>query len=189
MRCAQCSEFIKYSAGMQCEDCKYTCHKKCYPKVVTKCISKSNAETDPNEEKLNHRIPHRFENFSNMGANWCCHCGYMLPLGRKNKKCTGSFAQSLVLYSTDAHTRMRSCLSCQLHSSSTGFLWNVDGACQYYYASSEGRKSKSKPKTKRQTYEFGRQNSTNRFFSTTCVYYAVISTRNAGRASVYRETR
>ncbi|SLM40307.1 protein kinase c [Lasallia pustulata] len=89
MRCALCGEFLKYSAGMQCEDCKYTCHKKCYPKVVTKCISKSNAETDPDEEKLNHRIPHRFEGFSNMGANWCCHCGYILPLGRKNcRKCT-----------------------------------------------------------------------------------------------------
>ncbi|CAF9941806.1 MAG: Serine/threonine kinase [Alectoria fallacina] len=88
MRCALCGEFLKYSAGMQCEDCKYTCHKKCYSKVVTKCISKSNAETDPDEEKLNHRIPHRFENFSNMGANWCCHCGYILPLGRKNKKCS-----------------------------------------------------------------------------------------------------
>ena len=89
MRCALCEEFLKYSAGMQCEDCKYTCHKKCYSKVVTKCISKSNAETDPAEEKLNHRIPHRFEPFSNMGANWCCHCGYILPLGRKNRKCTG----------------------------------------------------------------------------------------------------
>ncbi|KAI9803413.1 MAG: Serine/threonine kinase [Piccolia ochrophora] len=89
MRCALCGDFLKYAAGMQCSDCKYTCHKKCYPKVVTKCISKSISESDPEEEKLNHRIPHRFEGFSNMGANWCCHCGYMLPLGRKNcRKCT-----------------------------------------------------------------------------------------------------
>ncbi|KAH0542023.1 hypothetical protein FGG08_003572 [Glutinoglossum americanum] len=89
MRCALCGDFLKYAAGMQCSDCKYTCHKKCYHKVVTKCISKSNAETDPEEEKLNHRIPHRFEGFSNMGANWCCHCGYILPLGKKNsRKCS-----------------------------------------------------------------------------------------------------
>ncbi|KAL9616630.1 MAG: hypothetical protein Q9160_008513 [Pyrenula sp. 1 TL-2023] len=89
MRCALCGDFLKYSAGMQCADCKYTCHQKCYPKVVTKCISKANYETDPDEEKINHRIPHRFEEFSNIGANWCCHCGYLLPLGRKNaKKCT-----------------------------------------------------------------------------------------------------
>ncbi|OCK85966.1 hypothetical protein K432DRAFT_202923 [Lepidopterella palustris CBS 459.81] len=88
MRCALCGELLKYAAGMQCSDCKYTCHKKCYSKVVTKCITQSNAETDPDEAKLNHRIPHRFETFSNMGANWCCHCGYMLPLGRKqSKKC------------------------------------------------------------------------------------------------------
>jgi classical protein kinase C len=93
MRCALCGEFLKYAAGMQCSDCNYTCHKKCYPKVVTKCITQSNAETDPDEAKLNHRIPHRFENFSNMGANWCCHCGYILPLGRKQtKKCTGTQA-------------------------------------------------------------------------------------------------
>ena len=90
MRCALCGDFLKYSAGMQCEDCKYTCHKNCYSKVVTKCISKSNAETDPDEEKLNHRIPHRFEGFSNMGANWCCHCGYILPFGKKNcRRCAG----------------------------------------------------------------------------------------------------
>ena len=93
MRCALCKDFLKYSAGMQCEECKYTCHKKCYGKVVTKCISKSNAETDPAEEKLNHRIPHRFEAFSNMGANWCCHCGYILPLGRKNRKCSGMITE------------------------------------------------------------------------------------------------
>ncbi|ODQ52114.1 hypothetical protein SAICODRAFT_58541 [Saitoella complicata NRRL Y-17804] len=89
MRCAFCGEFLKNAAGMQCEDCTYTCHKKCYPKVVTKCISKSNAETDPEEEKLNHRIPHRFEPLTNISANWCCHCGYILPLGKKNaKKCS-----------------------------------------------------------------------------------------------------
>ncbi|PWY84936.1 hypothetical protein BO70DRAFT_361329 [Aspergillus heteromorphus CBS 117.55] len=89
MRCALCGDFLKYAAGMQCADCKYTCHKKCYPKVVTKCISKANYETDPDEEKINHRIPHRFEGFSNISANWCCHCGYLLPFGRKNaKRCT-----------------------------------------------------------------------------------------------------
>jgi hypothetical protein len=93
MRCALCGEFLKYSAGMQCEDCKYTCHTKCYTSVVTKCISKSNAETDPDEEKINHRIPHRFEKFSNMSANWCCHCGYILPFGKKNcRKCSGIYS-------------------------------------------------------------------------------------------------
>ncbi|KAL1303750.1 hypothetical protein AAFC00_007092 [Neodothiora populina] len=88
MRCALCGDFLKYTAGMQCADCRLTCHKKCYSNVVTKCISKSNNESDPDEEKINHRIPHRFEPFSNMGANWCCHCGYMLTLGRKQaRKC------------------------------------------------------------------------------------------------------
>lgn len=89
MRCALCGDFLKYSAGYQCQDCRYTCHKKCYPKVVTKCISKASTESDPDEEKLNHRIYHRFEPTTNMSANWCCHCGYILPLGKKNvRKCT-----------------------------------------------------------------------------------------------------
>jgi hypothetical protein len=103
MRCALCGDFLKYSAGMQCADCKYTCHTKCYPKVVTKCISKANYETDQDEEKINHRIPHRFENFSNIGANWCCHCGYLLPLGRKNvKKCSGKLSCRRPLHPLDA---------------------------------------------------------------------------------------
>ncbi|EJD40892.1 hypothetical protein AURDEDRAFT_115756 [Auricularia subglabra TFB-10046 SS5] len=89
MLCAFCNEFLLNAAGYQCEDCRYTCHKKCYEKVVTKCISKSNADFPSDEEKINHRIPHRFETITNMGANWCCHCGYMLPLGRRNaKKCS-----------------------------------------------------------------------------------------------------
>jgi novel protein kinase C epsilon type len=44
---------------------------------------------DDDEEKINHRIPHRFEPLTNIGANWCCHCGYMMSLGRKNaRKCS-----------------------------------------------------------------------------------------------------
>ncbi|KAG0053495.1 Serine/threonine kinase [Gryganskiella cystojenkinii] len=88
MRCALCSDLFS-GAGAQCEDCKYTCHRKCFEKVVTKCISKSKADQDPDEEKLNHRIPHRFEAFTNLSASWCCHCGYILPLGKKGaKRCT-----------------------------------------------------------------------------------------------------
>ncbi|KAJ6512105.1 protein kinase C1 [Mycena vitilis] len=88
MLCAFCSEFLLNAVGYQCEDCRYTCHKKCYEKVVTKCISKS-YDGQGDEEKINHRIPHRFEPLTNIGANWCCHCGYMLPLGRKNaRKCS-----------------------------------------------------------------------------------------------------
>ncbi|KAG8527599.1 uncharacterized protein KY384_007752 [Bacidia gigantensis] len=69
MRCALCGDYLKYSAGMQCEDCKFTCHQKCYSKVVTKCISKSNAETDPDEEKVNHQ------------CGLSCHatCAHLVP--------------------------------------------------------------------------------------------------------------
>lgn len=89
IRCALCGELLLNAAGSQCEDCRYTCHKKCAQKVVIKCISKSNAEADRDEVKINHRIPHRFVPITNIGANWCCHCGYILPLGRKNaRKCS-----------------------------------------------------------------------------------------------------
>jgi classical protein kinase C len=131
MRCALCGDFLKYSAGMQCEDCKYTCHTKCYTSVVTKCISKSNAETDPDEEKINHRIPHRFEKFSNMSANWCCHCGYILPFGKKNcRKCSGKFSIFVWRYTQAKISRMWSYLPRTMCTPGSGLLWNVDGCCK-----------------------------------------------------------
>ncbi|CAJ0912197.1 9964_t:CDS:10, partial [Entrophospora sp. SA101] len=88
MKCAYCEELF-VTEGFQCYDCKLTCHKKCYTKIVTKCISRSNSEMDSDYKQLNHRIPHRFENLTNITGNWCCHCGYMLPIGKKgSKKCS-----------------------------------------------------------------------------------------------------
>lgn len=88
MCCAYCGDFLRYT-GFQCQDCKFLCHKKCYTHVVTKCIAKTSTDTDPDEAKLNHRIPHRFKPVSNRGTKWCCHCGYILPWGRKNvRKCS-----------------------------------------------------------------------------------------------------
>lgn len=69
-------------------DCKFTCHQKCAEKVFIKCISSKGVE-DPDEAKLNHRIPHRFETFTNLSPTWCSHCGHMLTFGRRHKKCTG----------------------------------------------------------------------------------------------------
>ncbi|CAI5758641.1 unnamed protein product [Candida verbasci] len=86
MSCALCGEFLRYT-GYQCQDCKFLCHRKCYQKVVTKCISKSGADYDA--AQLKHRIPHRFGPVANHGTKWCCHCGYILPWGKKNiRKCT-----------------------------------------------------------------------------------------------------
>lgn len=87
MCCALCGEFLRYT-GFQCQDCRFLCHRKCYQKVVTKCISKSGAAFD-DDAKLNHRIPHRFEPVLNRGTKWCCHCGHILPWGKKNvRKCS-----------------------------------------------------------------------------------------------------
>jgi hypothetical protein len=149
MRCALCGELLKYSAGMQCSDCKYTCHKKCYPKVVMKCISKSNSDPSPDEEKLNHRIPHRFEPTTNLGANWCCHCGYMLPVGKKNaRKCTGKtpkFNKNSNNADTDDY-RMRTHLPHTVHASCPGLLWDVYGSCQYNFSRTSVEEAGSTPK-------------------------------------------
>lgn len=76
-------------------DCKFTCHQKCAEKVFIKCISSRNVE-DPDEAKFAHRIPHRFETFTNLSPTWCSHCGHMLTFGRRHKKCTGmSFARKV----------------------------------------------------------------------------------------------
>ncbi|KAG0095166.1 Serine/threonine kinase [Podila epicladia] len=86
MCCALCAELFT-GRGAQCEDCKFTCHQKCAEKVFIKCISSKGVE-DPDEAKLNHRIPHRFETFTNLSPTWCSHCGHMLTFGRRHKKCT-----------------------------------------------------------------------------------------------------
>ncbi|KAF9141267.1 Serine/threonine kinase [Linnemannia schmuckeri] len=86
MCCALCTELFT-GKGAQCEDCKFTCHQKCADKVFIKCISSRNVE-DPDEAKFAHRIPHRFETFTNLSPTWCSHCGHMLTFGRRHKKCT-----------------------------------------------------------------------------------------------------
>ncbi|KAI9474162.1 MAG: kinase-like domain-containing protein [Benjaminiella poitrasii] len=86
MKCALCGDFMT-KLTFQCEDCGLACHRKCYTKVVTRCISRS-TRAGHDEEELKHRIPHRFEPLTIIGANWCCHCGFMLPLGfRGAQKC------------------------------------------------------------------------------------------------------
>ncbi|ODV85552.1 hypothetical protein CANARDRAFT_176000 [[Candida] arabinofermentans NRRL YB-2248] len=88
MACAVCGDFLRYT-GFQCTDCRFLCHKKCYKNVINKCISISSTDTSADEAKLNHRIPHRFEPVANRGTRWCCHCGYILPWGRKQvRKCS-----------------------------------------------------------------------------------------------------
>ncbi|KAI9482516.1 kinase-like domain-containing protein [Zychaea mexicana] len=88
MKCALCGDFLVKS-GFRCDDCAYTCHRKCYGRVVTKCITRSQTDSDKEEDRLNHRIPHRFVQITNIGANWCCHCGHVLSLGsRKARKCS-----------------------------------------------------------------------------------------------------
>ncbi|KAJ3123102.1 Serine/threonine kinase [Nowakowskiella sp. JEL0407] len=95
MKCAICQEFLISGQGYKCQLCKYTSHKKCLHRVITKCITKS--EREPEDEKedegysqlLKHRIPHRFEQNASLSPYWCCHCGYMLPVSKKQSlKCT-----------------------------------------------------------------------------------------------------
>ncbi|KAF9330826.1 Serine/threonine kinase [Linnemannia elongata] len=81
MCCALCTELF---TGKGAQYCKFTCHQKCAEKVFIKCISSKNVE-DPDEAKFAHRIPHRFETFTNLSPTWCSHCGHMLTFGRRHK--------------------------------------------------------------------------------------------------------
>ncbi|KAJ3010158.1 Serine/threonine kinase [Thoreauomyces humboldtii] len=93
MKCVVCTEFLMSGKGYHCQLCNFTCHKKCQSRVLAKCITKGNEEQEEDgagyDQLLKHRIPHRFEPASTgMSANWCCHCGYMLPFGKKQSlKC------------------------------------------------------------------------------------------------------
>jgi novel protein kinase C epsilon type len=86
LKCAYCNEYLGTGSGYQCEACRYLCHKKCAEKVVIKCPSRS----PDTEEKnlLKHNVPHKFEHSSSLVPLWCCHCGYILPVGKKGlEKC------------------------------------------------------------------------------------------------------
>ncbi|RKO88225.1 hypothetical protein BDK51DRAFT_24558, partial [Blyttiomyces helicus] len=88
--CALCGEFLGRQ-GYACQDCNYTIHAKCYHRVITKCITKDTLleGDDPNTgQLLKYKIPHRWEQSTNLGAAWCSHCGHILPVGRKINRCT-----------------------------------------------------------------------------------------------------
>ncbi|KAI8884754.1 kinase-like protein [Backusella circina FSU 941] len=85
LKCALCNEFMTKKI-YQCEDCGLACHISCHTRVAIRCVSK--VFHGPNTDELRHRIPHRFESVTTIVANWCCHCGFMLPLGFKGaQKC------------------------------------------------------------------------------------------------------
>ncbi|KAL7749679.1 Serine/threonine kinase [Sorochytrium milnesiophthora] len=94
LKCALCSEFIGIGSAYQCDECRFACHKKCVSRVVTTCIGASadekDAEGNKNEDAqlISHNIPHRFAPSTNLSANWCCHCGHMVQLGKKIYRCT-----------------------------------------------------------------------------------------------------
>ncbi|RKO87475.1 kinase-like domain-containing protein, partial [Blyttiomyces helicus] len=88
--CALCGDFLGRQ-GYNCQGCNYTVHAKCYNRVITKCITKETLHKgdDPNTgQLLKYKIPHRWEQSTNLGAAWCSHCGHILPIGRKIHRCT-----------------------------------------------------------------------------------------------------
>ncbi|KAJ2689419.1 Serine/threonine kinase, partial [Coemansia sp. RSA 1285] len=85
MKCAICGDHIVNEVGQQCDDCRLFVHQACVGRVVGHCHF---SETTEDTVELGHRIPHRWEQTTKMGANWCMHCGNMLPIGRRSVKCT-----------------------------------------------------------------------------------------------------
>lgn len=94
MQCAVCTEFMS-GQGYQCTGCQYACHPRCYTRVITKCITedtykklKSQGGDLNTGQLLRYNIPHRIDTMTNLSANWCNHCGYILPIGKKIARCT-----------------------------------------------------------------------------------------------------
>ncbi|KAJ2538125.1 Serine/threonine kinase, partial [Coemansia sp. RSA 1933] len=85
MKCAICSDHIVNEVGQQCDDCHLFVHQACVGRVVSHC---HHSEKPEDTVELGHRIPHRWEQSTNMGANWCQHCGNMLAIGRRSLKCS-----------------------------------------------------------------------------------------------------
>ncbi|KAJ2381238.1 Serine/threonine kinase, partial [Coemansia sp. RSA 2559] len=85
MKCAICSDHIVNEVGQQCDDCHLFVHQSCVGRVVSHC---HHSEKPEDTVELGHRIPHRWEQSTNMGANWCQHCGNMLAIGRRSLKCS-----------------------------------------------------------------------------------------------------
>ena len=80
-------------SSYQCQNCHYAIHPRCYNRVITKCITEDEYKLkSPNVDLntgqlLKYNIPHRIEFSINLGANWCHHCGYILPIGKRVAKC------------------------------------------------------------------------------------------------------
>jgi hypothetical protein len=57
-------------------------------------------EQQKQQQLLRHNVHHRFEMSSSVVPTWCCHCGYMLPLGTRKvfERCAGIFHCLLVIY-------------------------------------------------------------------------------------------
>lgn len=84
VRCSICGDFT--TSHYQCTDCKLSVDRKCLGRIVTKCMALKGGDPD---EELRHRIPHHLEAATNLKANWCSLCGYILPLGKKAvRKCS-----------------------------------------------------------------------------------------------------
>lgn len=91
IRCAVCGgNLIK--DGFKCDNCMFACHRRCLEDVFTKCVSRTvqdDGQSDGGDILDKYKIPHRFEAFTNIGTNWCYHCGHMLPIGRRSaRKCS-----------------------------------------------------------------------------------------------------
>ena len=68
--------------------------KKYADQIVTKCVTKPDEANQVHEEmskSIRHNVPHRWDLSNSMVPHWCCHCGYMLPVGTKKafEKCIG----------------------------------------------------------------------------------------------------
>lgn len=89
IRCARCSEFVLSGSALQCQNCKFLCHKRCKDALLTECC-KAYPEDRPPAPIRFALTSHSWQQSSLMLPSWCCHCGQMTPFGRRPgiKQCT-----------------------------------------------------------------------------------------------------
>ncbi|KAI8903790.1 hypothetical protein EDD86DRAFT_220870 [Gorgonomyces haynaldii] len=72
--CAFCNEAMEGSQ-YKCKGCQYAIHPKCYHRVITTCVPTDKMQEQKNTGMLlKYKIPHRWENVTNLSTAYCGHC-------------------------------------------------------------------------------------------------------------------
>ncbi|TBU03384.1 C1-like protein kinase [Hamiltosporidium magnivora] len=85
--CCVCNNIASlFFESYRCYKCKFTCHKKCANYILFKCPCAKSIETE--KHTIRYDIPHILQKQSQLGLNWCNHCGNRISSSESAFKCT-----------------------------------------------------------------------------------------------------